>query len=82
MLRMYVGEEPGQVILAGNVKRGQVSTIRSAILFADMRDSTRHTVELGVLGAVELFNSFFDCLVPGIELPAKVRFWNILVMAY
>ena len=67
VLRMYVGEEPGQVILGGNVKRGQVSTIRSAILFADMRDSTRHTVELGVLGAVELFNSFFDCLVPGIE---------------
>jgi adenylate cyclase len=67
VLRMYVGEEAGQDILGGNVKRGQVSTIRSAILFADMRDSTRHTVELGVLGAVELFNSFFDCLVPGIE---------------
>jgi adenylate cyclase len=67
VLRMYVGDEPRQAILGGNVKRGQVSTIRSAILFADMRDSTRHTIELGVLGTVELFNSFFDCLVPGIE---------------
>ena len=56
-----------QAILGGNVKRGQVSTIRSAMLFADMRDSTRHTIELGVLGAVELFGSFFDCLVPGIK---------------
>jgi adenylate cyclase len=67
VLRIYVGDEPRQAILSGNVKRGQVSTIRSAILFADMRDSTQHTVELGVVGAVELFNSFFDCLVPAIE---------------
>ena len=67
MLRIYVGDEPRQAILSGNVKRGQVSTIRSAILFADMRDSTLHTVELGAVGAVELFNAFFDCLVPPIE---------------
>ena len=66
-MRIYVGDEPRQAILGGNVKRGQVSTIRSAILFADMRDSTQQTVELGAVGAVELFNSFFDCLVPAIE---------------
>jgi adenylate cyclase len=67
VLRIYVGDEPRQAILRGNVKRGQVSTIRSAILFADMRDSTQHTIELGAVGAVELFNDFFDCLVPPIE---------------
>ena len=50
VLRIYVGDEPRQAILSGNVKRGQVSTIRSAILFADMRDSTEHTVELGAVG--------------------------------
>jgi adenylate cyclase len=67
VLRIYVGDEPRQAILGGNVKRGQVSTIRSAILFADMRDSTQHTIELGAVRAVELFNAFFDCLVPPIE---------------
>jgi adenylate cyclase len=67
VLRIYVGDEPREAILSGNVKRGQVSTIRSAILFADMRDSTEHSVELGAVGAVELFNAFFDCLVPAIE---------------
>ena len=67
VLRIYVGDEPRQAILGGNVKRGQVSTIRSAILFADMRNSTQQTVELGAVGAVELFNNFFDCLVPAIE---------------
>lgn len=67
LLRTYVGDEPHRAILDGNVKRGQVSTIRSAILFADMRDSTGHTSEISAVDAVDLFNSFFDCLVPPIE---------------
>ena len=67
LLRTYVGEEPHRAILEGNVKRGQVTTIRSAILFADMRDSTGHTAEISVVEAVALFNDFFDCLVPPIE---------------
>ena len=67
LLRTYVGDEPHRAILAGNVKRGQVSTIRSAILFADMRDSTGQTAELSAVQAVELFNDFFDNLVPPIE---------------
>ncbi|MCW6510511.1 adenylate/guanylate cyclase domain-containing protein [Lichenifustis flavocetrariae] len=67
LLRTYVGDEPHRAILDGNVKRGQVSTIRSAILFADMRDSTGHTAEISAVEAVDLFNDFFDCLVPPIE---------------
>ena len=67
LLRTYVGDEPHRAILDGNVKRGQVSTIRSAILFADMRDSTGHTSEISAVAAVDLFNRFFDCLVPPIE---------------
>ena len=47
--------------------RGQVTTIRSAILVADMRDSTGHTAEISAVEAVELMNDFFDCLVPPIE---------------
>ncbi len=67
LLRTYVGDEPHRAILRGNTKRGQVSTIRSAILFADMRDSIGHTAELGAVEAVEVFNALFDCLVPPIE---------------
>ena len=67
LLRTYVGDEPHRAILDGNVKRGQVSTIRSAILFADIRDSTGHTAELSAVQAVSLFNEVFDCLVPPIE---------------
>ena len=41
VLRIYVGDEPHRAILSGTIRRGQVSRIRSAILFADMRDYTR-----------------------------------------
>ncbi len=67
LLRTYVGTEPQQAILRGNTKRGQVSTIKSAMLFADMRDSVGHTADLSAEEAVGVFNSLFDCLVPPIE---------------
>src|SRR4051794_11900204 len=46
VLRIYVGDEPHRAILSGTIRRGQVSRIRSAILFADMRDYTRLTATL------------------------------------
>ncbi len=67
LLRTYVGDEPHQAILRGNTKRGQVSTIKSAMLFADMRDSVGHTADISATAAVEVFNALFDCLVPPIE---------------
>jgi adenylate cyclase len=67
VLKTYVGAEPRRAILAGNVKRGQVSTIRSAILFADMRGSSDLTATMSAVAAVNLFNQFFGCLVPPIE---------------
>ena len=42
VLRIYVGDEPHRQILSGAIRRGQVSRIRSAILFADMRELHAH----------------------------------------
>ena len=67
VLRIYVGDEPHRAILSGTIRRGQVSRIRSAILFADMRDYTRLTATLSPEEAVQLLNGYFDCLVPPIE---------------
>src|SRR5690606_29819966 len=64
VLRIYVGDEPHRAILSGAILRGQVSRIRSAILFADMRDYTRISSKLSPETAVELLNDYFDCLVP------------------
>ncbi|WP_082145296.1 adenylate/guanylate cyclase domain-containing protein [Microvirga massiliensis] len=67
VLRIYVGDEPHRAILSGAIVRGQVTRIRSAILFADMRDYTKISAKLSPEGTVELLNSLFDCLVPPIE---------------
>lgn len=67
VLRIYVGDEPHRAILSGTIQRGQVTRIRSAILFADMRNSTQLTSTLTPEGAVELLNAYFDCLVPPVE---------------
>jgi adenylate cyclase len=67
VLRIYVGDEPHRAILSGAILRGQVSRIRSAILFADMRAYTRSSSHLSPEAAVALLNDYFDCLVPPIE---------------
>ena len=67
VLRIYVGDEPHREILSGAIRRGQVSRIRSAILFADMRGYTRISSRLSPEAAVEMLNTYFDCLVPAIE---------------
>lgn len=66
VLRIYVGDEPHRAILSGDIRRGQVRRIRSAILFADMRDYTRLSADLTPEQSVDLLNQFFDCLVPAI----------------
>lgn len=67
VLRIYVGDDPHRAILSGAIQRGQVTRIRSAILFADMRDYTHISSTLSPEAAVELLNNYFDCLVPPIE---------------
>ena len=67
LLRTYVGEGPHRAILGGVAKRGQAIPIRSAILFADMRDSLGHTADIDPFAQMGLLDAFFDCLVPPIE---------------
>ena len=67
LLRTYIGDEPHRLVLKGEVRRGQVSRIRSAIFFADMRNYTRISSGLTSEKTVELLNGYFDCLVPAIE---------------
>ncbi|MGI3903126.1 MAG: adenylate/guanylate cyclase domain-containing protein [Janthinobacterium lividum] len=67
LLRTYVGDGAHRAILSGIAKRGEAIPIRSAIFFADMRDSLGHTAGMDSFSQVDLLNDFFDCLVPPIE---------------
>ncbi len=65
--RMYIGDGPHERVLAGDVHRGEVMKIRSAILFADMRRFTELTADMEAEQATMLLNAYYDCVVPHIE---------------
>jgi len=67
VLRIYVGREPGERILAGQVQRGEVTRIRSAILVCDMRNFTGLSLAMTEEEIVVLLNHYLDCVIPAIE---------------
>lgn len=66
-LRMYIGEEPKNRVLSGQVRRGDVVPMRAAIVFADMRGFTALSAAMTAAQTVELLNRYFDCVVPPVE---------------
>jgi adenylate cyclase len=68
VLHTYVGGDPRRRILAGDVHRGAVTRIRSAILFSDLRGFTGLTMRLSEEAIADLLNRYFDAIVPEIEL--------------
>jgi adenylate cyclase len=67
VLHTYVGGDPRRRILAGDVHRGAVTRIRSAILFSDLRGFTGLTMRLSEEAIADLLNRYFDAIVPEIE---------------
>jgi adenylate cyclase len=67
VLHTYVGGDPRRRILAGDVHRGAVTRIRSAILFCDLRGFTDLTMRLSEEAIADLLNRYFDAIVPEIE---------------
>jgi adenylate cyclase len=62
LLSTYVGHEPSQLILEGQVRRGDVRTITAAIMLIDLRDFTMLTNILAPRAVVRLLNEYFDCV--------------------
>ena len=64
LLTTYVGREPGERILKGQVRRGEVLTATAALMLADLRDfsamSDTHSPSL----VIETLNRYFDCIMP------------------
>lgn len=60
MLETYVGRRTGARVLGGEIRRGDGDDINAAIMFCDLRGSTRLEEELGRKDYIELLNTFFD----------------------
>jgi adenylate cyclase len=64
VLSIYVGREPGGRILAGQVRRGDVTQLAAAMLYVDLRGFTQLSNEMDDAQLVALLNRYFDCFVP------------------
>jgi adenylate cyclase len=67
LLSTYVGRNAGHRILAGNIQRGDVESLRAVIWFSDLRGFTTLAGELAPTDVVRALNELFECQVPHIE---------------
>jgi adenylate cyclase len=67
MLNTYVGKEPTQLILDGQVRRGDIRTITAALMLVDLRDFTLLSDSLPPRAVIRLLNDYFDCVFPAVQ---------------
>lgn len=60
LLETYVGKRSGARVLGGEIRRGDGDEIDAAIMFCDLRGSTRLEEQLGRQDYITLLNQFFE----------------------
>ncbi|GAA6191081.1 DUF427 domain-containing protein [Phaeobacter sp. NW0010-22] len=60
LLETYVGKRSGARVLGGEIRRGDGDEIDAAIMFCDLRGSTRLEEQLGRGAYITLLNTFFE----------------------
>lgn len=66
-VRTYLGRDPAERILRGEIERGKVNIERKVIWFSDLTGFTRITDTLRRDQLLELLNSYADCLVEVVQ---------------
>ena len=66
LLNTYVGTHAGARVLAGQIRRGDTTSINAAIWLSDMRGFTQLADLLPPQTLVDELNRYFDCQVPAI----------------
>ena len=56
----YLGNDAGNRVMEGQIRRGDGETIRAAIVMGDIRGSTQMAEDLGRQGYIDALNIFFD----------------------
>jgi len=64
VLNTYEGREPGELILRGQIQRGDVRTITAALMLVDLRDFTLMSDAMAPTAVIETLNRYFDCVMP------------------
>jgi adenylate cyclase len=73
LLHTYLGPGPGEAVLAGHVRRGDVSHIEAAIWFSDLRGFTQASAVIEPTELVAWLNEYFGVLaVPVTENQGEI----------
>jgi adenylate cyclase len=73
ILEAYLGEQAGEKVLAGRIRRGDSEDIRAVIWFCDLRDSTPLADSMSREDFLRLLNEFFECVLgPVLENKGEV----------
>ena len=73
ILDAYLGEQTGEKVLAGHIRRGDGEDIRAVIWFCDLRDSTPLADSMSRADFLRLLNEFFECILgPVLEHKGEV----------
>ena len=63
MLQTYTGRQPGELILKGQIRRGDVRTITAALMLVDLRDFTSMSDTLAPAEVIKTLNRYFDAVM-------------------
>jgi adenylate cyclase len=73
ILDAYLGEQTGEKVLAGHIRRGDGEDIHAVIWFCDLRDSTPLADSMSRADFLGLLNEFFECILgPVLENKGEV----------
>lgn len=62
MLAVYLGEQTGQRVLQGSIRRGQLDTIHAVLWYCDLRGFTAMSDALPSDELIELLNAYFEAV--------------------
>jgi len=84
LLDTYVGPLTGRRILEGHIRRGDVETLKAALLLCDLRDFTVLSNRLPPEQMLDRLNLYFDQLVPPIAAAGGevLKFMGDAVLAF
>jgi adenylate cyclase len=67
ILDAYLGQQAGEKVLAGQIRRGDGEEIRAVIWFCDLRDSTPLADSMNREAFLRLLNDYFECVLGPVQ---------------
>lgn len=67
LLGTFLGRRTGERVLGGEIRRGDGEEIQAAVLFCDLRDSSRLATDMDKAAYLELLNDFFEAVSRAVD---------------